>query len=309
MKRLSPDSGPNGGLPTISDASGGEVDGGRAALIDHIRGQLPGLPAKQRRVAKALLDDPYLVGYTAASEIASHLAVDPATVVRAAQSLGFEGWRDLQSLVRSQLRQGSMFRDRIGSIAQVEDAEVLNAMRELSIDSVNGAFGEERYAAIIETADAITGADAVFVLGGGITAGIADLAASTLRLLGKTTHLVIDAEAAAILLPQLRANDVMITFAVRRYLRWLVAANEVAAGLNAYTVGVTDTEASPVALRSNVSVVTPCIPVGPRLNTIAMSGVAHAISALVAGKIDQEQTVSVTLSERFTNALDLIHHE
>ncbi len=59
------------------------------------------LPKAQNRVADVIMRNPQLASYAEIAEIALHADVNNSTVVRTAQSLGFQGWPDLQRELRS----------------------------------------------------------------------------------------------------------------------------------------------------------------------------------------------------------------
>lgn len=64
---------------------------------------LPSLSKAERRVGRALLADYPSAGLTSAARLAERAEVSPPTVLRFAQSLGYEGFTDLQVALRAEL--------------------------------------------------------------------------------------------------------------------------------------------------------------------------------------------------------------
>lgn len=64
---------------------------------------LPTLSKAERRVARALLADYPSAGLASAARLAERAEVSPPTVLRFAQSLGYEGFTDLQVALRAEL--------------------------------------------------------------------------------------------------------------------------------------------------------------------------------------------------------------
>ncbi|MGB3290534.1 MAG: MurR/RpiR family transcriptional regulator [Burkholderiaceae bacterium] len=75
------------------------------ALSARIRGEFSGMTPQFRVGAKYLLDFPNEVPIASMRKVAAQAGVQPATLVRLAQSLGYPGWDDLKSVFAQSLRQ------------------------------------------------------------------------------------------------------------------------------------------------------------------------------------------------------------
>lgn len=62
------------------------------------------LPKRLRQVAVFALDNPDEIAFGTAASIADHAHVQPSTLVRFAQSIGFNGFSDLQTVFQERLR-------------------------------------------------------------------------------------------------------------------------------------------------------------------------------------------------------------
>lgn len=75
------------------------------ALTDRLQSEFPAMTRQFQISAKYLLDFPAEVPINSMRKIAAQAGVQPATLVRLAQSLGYEGWDDLKSVFVQSLRQ------------------------------------------------------------------------------------------------------------------------------------------------------------------------------------------------------------
>lgn len=75
------------------------------ALITRVQAQFPHMSAQFRVGAKYLIDFPYEVPIASMREIARQARVQPATLVRLAQYLGYDGWEALKDVFVQSFRQ------------------------------------------------------------------------------------------------------------------------------------------------------------------------------------------------------------
>src|SRR6185369_3478419 len=68
-----------------------------------IHAHLPGLQAAEVRVARVVLEQPNVVIYKSASEVAELASTSSATVIRCAQKMGFKGFHDLKLALANEL--------------------------------------------------------------------------------------------------------------------------------------------------------------------------------------------------------------
>lgn len=276
------------------------------ALAHRVREILPELPKKQQQVAHLVITDPALVAHSTASAIAELVNVDTATVVRTAQSLGFSGWKDIQAAVRGDVRPQGMFRQRLDVLERLSAEELISDLRQASVTGVSTALGAQQVDLLVEAAAAVATAQEAIIIGGGATAGIATLTASSLRLVAVRAQSVTDPESASTVLPMADATTVVVMFAVRRYLRWLVEASRFTQRQGARLVAVTDGHASPVAFGADISMVAECRPVGLRVTTTGLAAIGHALSALVASERGRHQATLVEASEMFSASAGIL---
>lgn len=98
-------------------AAGGTFDAA-ASVSARAGAALPTLSRAERRVGRALLADYPSAGLASAARLADRAEVSPPTVLRFSQSLGYEGFTDLQVALRAELTARSFN----GPIARLPDA-------------------------------------------------------------------------------------------------------------------------------------------------------------------------------------------
>lgn len=80
------------------------------------------LTPSQRRLADYIFQNPYEAALMSSAQIATHLSVSEATVVRFAQALGFEGYPDLRESLKQRLIREVRSSERIATMMnQLED--------------------------------------------------------------------------------------------------------------------------------------------------------------------------------------------
>ncbi|AQT78240.1 RpiR family transcriptional regulator [Mycolicibacterium litorale] len=92
-------------------------DQSSATVAARANAALPNLSRAERRVGRALLADYPSAGLASAARLAERAEVSPPTVLRFAQSLGFDGFTDLQVALRAELSAQSS-----GPITRLPDA-------------------------------------------------------------------------------------------------------------------------------------------------------------------------------------------
>lgn len=92
-----------------------------ALFVERLRQRGPTLPKRLRQVADHLLATPDDVAFQTTAEIAERAGVQPSTLVRFAQALGYTGFSDLQQGFRARLRRQSS--DHIARLAALRQRD------------------------------------------------------------------------------------------------------------------------------------------------------------------------------------------
>lgn len=208
-----------------------------------------GLSKKRQRVAQIILQNPQRASFAPAGELAARADVDPATVTRLAQSLGFPSFSLFQRAIRedyfNSLGPFEMMSERRGRLngrglvrmTLLQDVENVSAV----VDRIDEA-GLQMLAERI-----CSGARTLFVATGA-AGGLAVIAGYLLQFLGLPANaevrggLYVAAELAL-----LRPGDVVVGISFWRGARETVQALEWARAHNIHAAALTDSRLSPVA--------------------------------------------------------------
>jgi len=212
---------------------------------------LPALSRAERRVGRALLADYPSAGLTSAAQLAERAEVSPPTVLRFAQSLGFDGFTDLQVALRAELSAMSN-----GPLTRLPDApasgslldrllQQARAQNERAVETLAMLPGPALEAAVALMADADR---PLYLHGGRFSLLLAQHLAAHLEQLRPGVRLLTEPSGRDLgAMMELGRRDVVVLFDYHRYQR---SAAELAARVRragGTVVLVTDDLACPVA--------------------------------------------------------------
>jgi DNA-binding MurR/RpiR family transcriptional regulator len=217
---------------------------------------LPALSRAERRVGRALLADYPSAGLASAARLAERAEVSPPTVLRFAQSLGFEGFTDLQVALRAELTAQSN-----GPITRLPNAppagglldrllQQARAQNERALETLAALPTSALEAAVALLSD--TGR-AVYLHGGRFSHLLAVHLAAHLEQLRPGVRLLVDphgADMGAML--ELSRHDVVVLFDYHRYQRSAAVLASRVHRAGATVLLITDDLACPVAPEAEV---------------------------------------------------------
>jgi DNA-binding MurR/RpiR family transcriptional regulator len=243
------------------------------SLENRITSSLDDFSRKQGRLARFMLDNKYFISFASASQVGDKVGASAATVVRFAQSLGYEGFSELQTAIREELpsyltaveRMGKRLAsprpagDTAGDIpSQVFHTDITN------IERTANALSSARLEAAL---DAIVEADRILVVGSGLSAAPALFLTHSLKVIGFDARPAIDGGLSlAVSTVQLHAGTLLIAIDLWRYVRSTVEAVNSARRQGATVITITD------------SIVSPLAQVADHAFEVATDGVVHSLS-------------------------------
>jgi len=129
-----------------------------------------GMPKRLAQIAKFAVDHPDEIALGTVGSIAAQVEVQPSTLVRFAQALGFQGFSEFQAVYRRRLQQRwPDYQDRISSLRSKANGDpgtaLLAGFSEATIHSIlklRETCDRERFAA---AAEIISSADTIYLLG------------------------------------------------------------------------------------------------------------------------------------------------
>lgn len=277
-------------------------------VAEVIRSERRQLTPAELRVAQTLMSDYPAAGLQSVAALAAHAGVSGPTVVRLVAKLGFAGYSQLQSQLRSELSArsaGPVQRYPVGDDA--EHSSPLLRRFEQSVgaavrDSLFGIDPVEFDTAVTMLADP---ARPVFVTGGRVSCVHALYLTRALSLLRADVSFVAGERASrASALLDVSAESVFVVFDYRRYDDEVVDFGRGAAAAGASLIVLTDTYLSPVAssatvlLTSSVDGPEPFITLTPALAIVEalMLGAVQRSGAPLRARLERFDALTADLS-------------
>ncbi|KAB0268034.1 MurR/RpiR family transcriptional regulator [Microvirga brassicacearum] len=198
------------------------------------------LTEADQRLLDVLLRDPANTAMLSASEVAREAGVHAAAAVRLAQKLGYEGYLDMRSALRSEVVASDSSR-RIAETLAGSEGDLLASLVASEVDTLLGLVRHIDQAAIETAAKALLKARSVILCAQGNSIVLADLLDRRLRRAGFRTSLVTGQgrEFAERLIP-LGRGDVLVCFAFRHLPREITGALDHAPQVGATTLLIAD---------------------------------------------------------------------
>lgn len=268
-------------------ASAATLGGVAASLQDIVNAVFGQLSPKQQRVARFLAANEVMVAFTPASELAQRLEVDPATVVRLARSLGFQGYPDLQRHLRAR------FPHHYPALADsgVEDSRTSLIARAFAQDHENLRVGQESLdaGAFEQCVELIGRAENILVFGGGVATGVVSFLGSSLRTMGFPVHYAAtDGIPVVQELISLTPRDLAFGVGFYRYVGQTVRILERARALGVPGVVLTDSPLSPLVRLADYTLCAPVESVSHRVSLVAPMALANALVAACATRYSRK---------------------
>lgn len=233
-----------------------------------IRQQHGNLSPSQRKVAEYLLQGGIDVLHYPVTRIAEAVDVNASTVVRTAQSLGFEGFPELQSALRRQfLRQARLSqRIAIGSKQLIDDlhnesdkeSHILTTVLRDEVQVLLDLPQHVPTNIFDKAVDMLDEANHIFVIGLGASFPVSLNFGILLRYVRpNTTVLIPGIEPIPAQLASLGADDLVFSICFARYTRETLSTMDYAKRKGAKRITITDSDLSPAAKRADLSFIMP----------------------------------------------------
>jgi DNA-binding MurR/RpiR family transcriptional regulator len=248
--------------------------------------RLERLPRQQRRLAEAFLMGPELVAFSSLREVAERVSVNAATIVRFAQSLGYEGYGEFQAAVRLAYKQRAGFvsapTDLAASLRSPGDA--VGFMHAQHVTSAEAAYRNVAAADLEAIAGMLERARRIVVFAEASAQVPALLFVHSLRhalLHGDLVNSEVDA---MIALHDIGPDDVVVFFALTLAFRATVTVHDFARARGATTIAVTGSAVSPLQPRATYAIVAPAESPAMRFSVAAAVNVVELLFAHVVSR-------------------------
>jgi DNA-binding MurR/RpiR family transcriptional regulator len=233
---------------------GSEAPRDFAALKTLIMARSQTLPRRLVQIATFALDNPDEIAFGTAASIAAKAEVQPSTLVRLSQALGYQGYSDLQLVFRSRLRERVLNYDE--RLAQMREHSSGNTRAGLIFDgfcrTAERSLAEAREklepAELDRAAEILASAETLYLIGLRRSFPIAAYMAYAMGKLGIRNVLV---DGLAGLAPEqmgaATTRDAVLAISFTPYASETVALTQAARAKNAKIVSITDSAFSPIA--------------------------------------------------------------
>ena len=225
-------------------------------VSDLLREGFDGFSRSQKAIARYIIDHLEEVGYLSAEELGQKGNTSSSTVVRFAQSLGFNGYPELQKAARDEYRLGATARpvvheDQLGF--SIEEDVLTRSLRTdgLSLEETISKNSLERFNRAVHM---LAEAGTVLVVGLHEASVVAQHASYVFELLGIPCLAVTDStESNVARLARLGPGDALMAVGFRRAHSVTISFAEKAAAQNADVIVITDNSLSELAEKGTVT--------------------------------------------------------
>jgi DNA-binding MurR/RpiR family transcriptional regulator len=225
------------------------------SVEERISQALPTLTAKQRRLARYMLDNEIDLAFASAEDVGRQAGVDAATVVRFSRMLGYEGYADLRDVVRRSVPQFLTAVERVTQRMSAGNSDdILQAVFAEDIRNLEKTARMNDPDTLAQAVELLSAAPRVICIGHGISVFVADHLAHQLALIGvsvqRPSRSIVDG---AIELTSLTDRDAVVVVSVWRYLQHTLLLAEAAQDRGANVVALTDSKAAPIAVHADIT--------------------------------------------------------
>jgi DNA-binding MurR/RpiR family transcriptional regulator len=250
--------------------------------------RFPGLGPRLRQAARYLLDHPEDVALLSMRQAASAARVHPATMVRLARALGFAGYPAIRSLFVQRLRRRpSSYASKAVALQRRGGAGADHVVRQAAVAharNVHASFELNAPGRLRACAEALEAARTVYVIGLRSCFPLAFFFHYVYRLF-RENAILLDGQAGTFPdgLRGMRSRDVLFAISLSPYSGDTVRAVDFARRRGATVVALTDSQLSPLARRTRLSLLfTAETPSFFHSVTAAMAMVETLLALLVA---------------------------
>ena len=224
------------------------------------------LSRRLQQVAQHLLDHPDDMALETLAVVAKRIGVQPSTIVRFAQTMGFEGASSIQRLYRANLLSGKHalgYRERIRDFKKKSSTADSNSPRQLVNELIEGnILSLEHFrnsvstASLTKTVKIIDRAPHVYLAGFGRSYSVSAYISYALQRLQKRAHLVSGGGGASRYeIRQAARGDALIAIGYEPYSKEIAEVLRVAREAKLKIIGISDSLVSPICVDSHVSFV------------------------------------------------------
>lgn len=220
-------------------------------VAERIRGRFESLTRAEKQLANAMLENYPVSGLGSITVVAEASGVSPPTVVRMAKKLGFGGFHDLQTAMRTELE--AIISNPITKhdlwAENAPDTHILNLFADAVMENMRQTLRQISPDVFNDVVALLSDKErCVHVVGGRITRSLADYFFTHMQVIRNGVTLVAsNSNTWPHYVLNMRAGDVLVAFDIRRYEHDILRLAKMAKSKGVDLVLFTDQWGSPVA--------------------------------------------------------------
>lgn len=225
-------------------------------LVEKIEQQHAGLPRRLQEIGNFALGHPEAIALSTLAELAAETDITTSAFVRFAQSLGFEGFSQMQAVFRQQVRSSwPQYASRLSEMAAVNPADHLEALSISAVDSIKRLSNTVSFNTLEMASRRLAEAETVWLAAGGRAKPVTVYLGYLLTQLGIRSQEFRDSPALALReLKLIGPRDVLLVVSFSPYGEMTANLARQAHELGVSIVSITDTSVSPIALDTTLLV-------------------------------------------------------
>ena len=225
-------------------------------LMTQIEQQHASMPKRLREIGNFVLGHPEAIALSTLAELAAETDIATSAFVRFAQTLGFDGFSQMQALFRQQVRSSwPQYASRLSDMADVDPADHFEALSVSAVESINRLSNTVSMEHLDAAVQKLTDAETIWFAAGGPSKPVAVYMSYVLTKLGIRSQEFREAPAEAMReLNLMGPSDVLLVVSFAPYGELTVKLAQEAANRGIKIISITDTMVSPVALDTTLLV-------------------------------------------------------
>ena len=225
-------------------------------LMTQIEQQHASMPKRLREIGNFVLGHPEAIALSTLAELAAETDIATSAFVRFAQTLGFDGFSQMQALFRQKVRSSwPQYASRLSDMADVDPADHFEALSVSAVESINRLSNSVSMENLDAAVRQLTDAETIWFAAGGRARPVTVYMRYVLTKLGIRSQEFREAPAEAMReLNLVGPRDVLLVVSFAPYGELTVKLAQEAADRGIKVISITDTMVSPVALDTTLLV-------------------------------------------------------
>ena len=225
-------------------------------LVEQIEQQHASMPKRLREIASFVLGHPEAIALSTLSELTAETDIATSAFVRFAQTLGFDGFSQMQAVFRQQVRSSwPQYANRLSEMAELDTRDHFEALSISAVESITRLSNSISFSRLEAACQAIADAETVWLAASGRAKPVKVYLAYLLTKLGIRSQEMQEAPAEALReVDLIGPGDLLLVVSFSPYGELTAELTRKAHERDVSIIGITDTTVSPVALGTTLLV-------------------------------------------------------